>query len=112
MLRRRGQARQLLIVGDRIAFADKEIGDFGAFLIDADLRFPARHDKPGHPHHIGEAGIGGFGHDHQRLARRFLGLGMGAEFKPVVAAAENSKESYSERRFEVFGEVVVCSLCL
>ena len=93
LLRRCGQARQFLIFGDHVAFVDEEIGDPGAFLIDADLRLAARHDESGDPHHVGEAGIGGFGHDHQRLARRFLCLGTGAVLEPVIADAQNSNEA-------------------
>src|SRR3954453_14678503 len=69
-LRRRSEAREFLIFGDRVAFLDEQVGDAGALLIDADLRFAARHDEAGDAHHVGEAGIGGLGHDHQRLARR------------------------------------------
>ena len=105
LLRRRGQPRQFLIVGDDVAFADEEIGDLRSLLVDADRGLAARHDKAGDPHHVGEAGIGGFGDDDQRLARRFLFFRMGAVLEPVIAAAQNGKERHSERRFEVFGEV-------
>ena len=69
LLRRRRQPRQFLIVGDHVAFADQDLGDLGAFLVDADHRFAARHDEAGDPHHVGEAGVGGLGDDDQGAAR-------------------------------------------
>src|ERR1700704_1357782 len=104
-LRRLCQPRQFLIFGDGVAFADQQVGDPRSLLIDADLRFTARHDEAGDPDHVGEAGIARFGHDHQRLARRFLFFRVGAVLEPVIADAEHSKESHSKRRFEIFGEV-------
>ncbi len=61
--RRRGQARQFLIFGDHVAFADQHLGDLGAFLVDTDHGFAARHDEAGDAHHVGEAGVGGLGDD-------------------------------------------------
>ena len=92
--RRRGQPRQLLVVGDHLAFADQHIGDLGSLLIDPDHRFAARHDKSGDPHQVGEAGIGGFRDDDQRVARRFLLLGVGAMLKPVPAAAQDRETGH------------------
>ena len=40
---------------------------------------------------IGEAGIGGFGDDHQRLARRFLLLRFGTVLEPVIADAAEQR---------------------
>ena len=37
LLRRRSEARQFLIFGDRVAFADQQVGDPGALLVDTNL---------------------------------------------------------------------------
>ena len=103
-MRRRSEAREFLIFGDRVAFLDEQVSDAGALLIDADLRFAARYDEASDAHHVGEAGIGGLGHDHQRLARRVLLFRVRTELEPVIAEGHNGNESHTERRFEVFGE--------
>ena len=90
--RRRRQPGQFLIIGDHVAFTDQQIGNLGAFLVDADNRFPARHDKSGDPHQVGETGIGGFCHDDDRVAGRFLLFGVGAVLDPVIAAAKHGDD--------------------
>ena len=89
LLGRRRQPRQFLIVGDHFAFADQQIGNLGTLLVDPDHRFPARHDKSGDPHQIGETGIGGFRNDDEGVALRFLLLRMGAVLKPVISGAQS-----------------------
>jgi hypothetical protein len=98
-------ARQFLIVGDRVALADEELGDLGAFLIGADHSFPTRHHESGHPHQIGETGIARFGDDHQSLARRFFLLGTRAMIEPVICDACGSEQNHAQRRLQVLGEV-------
>ena len=92
LLRRRAQPGQFLIVGDGVALADEEIGDLGAFLVGADHGLAARHDEAGDAHQVGEAGIGGFRHDDQRLARRVLFLGLRPVLEPVVRRLPSSDE--------------------
>ena len=75
--RRAAETHELLILGDLIAVAHQHLAHAIAFLVDRDDGFPARHQKSGHPHHVGEAGIGRL-HDHDdRASRRVLLLLVG-----------------------------------
>ncbi len=94
LCRRRRQPGQFLVVGDHVAFADQDIGDPGSLLIDPDHRFLAWHYKAGNPHHVGEAGIGGFRHDDERVARSILLLGLGTMLKPIKSAEQSSHEGH------------------
>jgi hypothetical protein len=82
----RAQARQLLVLGNEIAFLDKNVVDLGAFLVGADYGLAARDEMPGRPDQVGEAGIGGFGHDDLGLDRSILFLRLGPMLPPVISA--------------------------
>ncbi len=82
----------------------QHLGDPGAFLVDADHRFPARHDEAGDPDQIGEADVGGLGDNHQRVGRGFLFLRTRAVLEPVIAGPQHHGDDHSDRRLEVFGE--------
>ena len=67
--RRAAETHQLLILRDLIAVAHQHLADAKAFLLDRDDGFAARHQKSGHPHHVGEAGIGRLHHHDDRASR-------------------------------------------
>ncbi len=104
LLRWSGQTGQFLVVRDGIAFADEKIGDLGAFLVGARHRLPARHDKSGHAHQVGEAGIGGFRDHHKGLNRCVLFLRLRAMLPPVISRRESGKEHHAQPTLEVFGK--------
>ena len=88
-LRRRwAQARQFLARGHHVAFVHQHVGDLGTFLVDADDRLPARHDKAGGADQIGETGIGGLGHNNGGLDRQIRLLRMRPMLKQVISDAE------------------------
>ncbi|MGY4474896.1 hypothetical protein ACVILL_002310 [Bradyrhizobium sp. USDA 3364] len=105
LLRRRGQPRQFLVLGHGVTLADQHVDDLGAVLIDIHLRLAARHDEAGDADHVGEAGIGRFGHYDQRLARRLLLLRMGAVVEGVIGDSQREENHGAERRLEVLGKV-------
>ena len=104
LCRRRGEPGQFLVLGDHVAFMDQKIGNLGPLLLDADHRFPARHDKSGDPHQIGEAGIGGLGDNDEGAAWRVFVLGMGTMLDPVIAGPKDDNADHRQRRLEIFGE--------
>ena len=100
LLRRRAETNQFLIVGYRVAFAREQIGDLRTFLLGNDDGLAARHYKTGDADLIGEAGIGGFGHDDERLAGRVLFLWLGTMLPPIVRAGEHDEEEHGDAGFE------------
>ena len=54
-----------------------------SFLIDPDHRLAARHDESGYPHHVGEAGVGGFRDDRPARCRVSLRLRTRTMLEPV-----------------------------
>ena len=57
MLRRRAQACQFLVFRNRVALADEQVRDFGAFLVNANHGLAAWYGISGHMDQVGETGI-------------------------------------------------------
>jgi hypothetical protein len=56
----------------------------------------------GRPDEIGEAGIGGLGHDDLGLDWNILLFRLGPMFPPVISNAESDEEHCSEDALEIF----------